>query len=155
MRGPLTPWLQLRQQVSVSTSAGLLEPSLSLACRMAMRQSQRAVSMCAHRTGTSPPRTGKPRQGRELPAGEHITYDVCERRPGGQPPQQLQSNPITIIKTAAQPELRQLIAVNSNYICYALNETRLRLLNKHTADKGPLLRDHTGGITDLRWQVTA
>ena len=109
----------------------------------------------AHHTGASPPRTGKPRQGRELPSGEHLTCNVDERRPGEQPPPQLQSSPITIIKTASPPELRQLIAVNSNYICYALNETRLRLLNKRTADKGPLLRDHTGGITDLRCNAAA
>ena len=109
-----------------------------------------ALTLALSLTGASPPRGSKPRQGRDLPVGEHITYNVDERRPGEAPPPQLQSNPITIIKTASPPELRQLIAVNASYICYALNETRLRLLNKHTADKGPLLRDHTGGVTDLR-----
>ncbi len=77
-------------------------------------------------------------------------YAVNERRSGEPPPPQLQAMPITVIKTASVPELRQLITVNASYICYALNETKLRLLNKHTADKGPLLKDHTGGITDVR-----
>jgi len=102
--------------------------------------------------GASPARSGKPRPGRELPADDHITYTVNERRSGEPPPPQLQAMPITVIKTASPPELRQLITVNSSYICYALNETKLRLLNKHTADKGPLLKDHTAGITDVRWR---
>ena len=100
--------------------------------------------------GASPLRSSKPRPGRELPAGDHITYNVDDRRSGEPPPPQLQAMPITVIKTASPPELRQLITVNSSYICYALNETKLRLLNKHTADKGPLLKDHTAGITDVR-----
>ena len=97
----------------------------------------------------SVPRSGKHPHGRALPEGESITYDADSLQPGETRPQ-LQSSPITIIKTADSGELRQLIAVNGNYICYALNDTRLRLLTKHTADKGPLLRDHTAGVTDLR-----
>lgn len=84
-----------------------------------------------------------------MPEGDAISYQVGGLQPGETRPQ-LQSAPITIIKTADSGELRQLIAVNGSYICYALNETRLRLLNKHTADKGPLLRDHTAGVTDLK-----
>ena len=148
MQGQRTPWQQPQQQV---TCGGSTEDAAHPLSRQRSAGENLGLTGDGN-AGASLARSGKPRLGRELPADDHITYTVNERRSGEPPPPQLQAMPITVIKTASPPELRQLITVNSSYICYALNETKLRLLNKHTADKGPLLKDHTAGITDVRWR---
>ncbi|KAL4185874.1 hypothetical protein AMTRI_Chr10g232980 [Amborella trichopoda] len=79
--------------------------------------------------------------------GDHVVYDVDDRRPGEVQPQ-LEVNPIT--KYASDPGLvvgRQ-IAVNKTYICYGLKLGAIRVLNINTAIRS-LLRGHSQRVTDM------
>jgi hypothetical protein len=61
----------------------------------------------------------------------------------------VQVSPITHYVTELTLELRRQIAANDNYICYALKQGQLRLINRTSAARA-LLKGHVKPITDLR-----
>lgn len=83
-------------------------------------------------------------RGRHL-KGEHVTYDI-DVRLGGEAQPQLEHNTITKYTSDPQVLLGRQIAVNRNYICYALRAKKgIRVLNINTALKY-LLRGHSEGV---------
>eukprot|EP00250_Pteridium_aquilinum_P015575 c22652_g1_i1 orf=175-4566(+) len=87
-------------------------------------------------------------KGRHL-KGEHVTYDI-DIRVAGEAQPQLEHNTITKYLSDPQVLVGRQIAVNRNYICYALRAKKgIRVLNINTALRY-LLRGHSEGrVTDM------
>lgn len=83
--------------------------------------------------------TSKVAKGRFV-AGERIVYDVDVHLPGEAQPQ-LEVNPITVYGSDPVLVAGKRIAVNKNYVCYALRLATIRILNINTALRA-LLRGH-------------
>lgn len=60
-----------------------------------------------------------------------------------------QGSTITKIATSPTNELRKLIAVNKDYITYALPKRQIRVLYKHNSARA-LLKQHTAPLLELR-----
>lgn len=61
----------------------------------------------------------------------------------------LQGTIITRVATSPAAELRKLLAVNDDYITYALNKGQIRALYKHNSARA-LIKQHTGLLLELR-----
>ena len=73
--------------------------------------------------------------------GSHIVYDCDIRVPEESQPQ-LEVTPITKYVSEALLSPGRQIAVNRNYICYALRQGQIRILNMNSAVRA-LLKGHT------------
>ncbi|CAG9461137.1 unnamed protein product [Pedinophyceae sp. YPF-701] len=88
--------------------------------------------------------------GVELSDGDEHFYDVERALVGGKAPHQLFVSPVTRMKYEAALTRAKLIAVDEQWICYALKGGSVRILDKSTAAKGIIKpADGTPAVTDL------
>ena len=77
--------------------------------------------------------------------GETCTYRSGEDVAAQQP---LEVTPITLYNTEISSNIGNLIAVNNQYICYAIRGGMIRVINQ-TSVLRVLLRGHSQHVTDL------
>ncbi len=63
---------------------------------------------------------------------------------------ELEVNAITLYSSEYSYQPGNLIAVNRNYICYAVRGDMIRVLHKKSGNRG-LLKGHSGGIADIQF----
>eukprot|EP00741_Cyanophora_paradoxa_P006758 tig00001038_g6536.t1 len=63
---------------------------------------------------------------------------------------QMQVTPITLYQTEVTYQHGALIAVNNNYICYAIRGGHIRVINKNSGQR-TLLKGHTAAVVDLKF----